>query len=65
MAQQPKTVTLFATTAFKLDGEHVAQGAILKDVEAELAKELAGAGRARLATAEDLAAAKKTAKAEA
>lgn len=65
MAQKSKTVTLFATTAFKLDGEHVAQGTILKDVEAELAKELAGAGRARLATPEDLAAAKKPAKAEA
>ena len=65
MAQQPKTVTLFATTAFKIDGEHVAQGTVLKDVEAELAKELAGAGRARLATDEDIAAAKAAAEAAA
>lgn len=62
---QAKTVTLYATTAFKIDGVHVSQGAILPDVEAELAKELAGAGRARLATPEDLVAAKKAAKAEA
>ena len=62
---QAKTVTLYATTAFKIDGEHVAAGAILKDVESELAKELAGAGRARLATPEDIAAAKKPSKAEA
>lgn len=62
---QAKTVDLYATTAFKIDGAHVAQGAILLDVEAELAKELAGAGRARLATPEDMAAAKKAAKSEA
>lgn len=62
---QAKTVTLYATTAFKIEGEHVAAGTILKDVEAELAKELAGSGRARLATADDLAAAKKPSKAEA
>jgi hypothetical protein len=63
---QPKTVTLYATSAFKIDGEHVAAGTILKDVESELAKELAGQGRARLATPEDLAGAKKqAAKAEA
>ena len=60
---QPKTVTLYATTAFKIDGAHVAQGEVLLDVEAELAKELAGAGRARLATPEDIADAKKAAKA--
>ncbi len=63
---QPKTVTLYAVDAFKINGEHVAVGTILKDVEADLAKELAGAGRARLATADDLAGpAKKPAKAEA
>ena len=63
---QPKTVNLYAVDAFKINGEHVAVGTILKDVEADLAKELAGAGRARLATPEDMAAtAKKPAKAEA
>ena len=62
---QAKTVTLYATTAFKIDGEHVAQGSILPDVEAELAKELAGAGRARLATPDDVAADDKGAKAKA
>ena len=59
----PKSVTLFAVTAFKIEGEHVAQGSIVKNVEAELAKELAGAGRARMATDDDVAAAAKAAKA--
>ncbi len=54
---QPKPVTLFAVTAFKIEGQHVEQGTVVKDVEPELAKELAGQGRARLATEEDAAAA--------
>lgn len=63
---QPKTVNLIAVDAFKIEGQHVAVGTLLKDVEADLAKELAGAGRARLATAEDMAAtSRKPAKAEA
>lgn len=62
---QPKNVNLVATSAFKHDGEHIAVGAIVKNVDAELAKELAGQGRARLATDEDLAAAAKAAKAQA
>ena len=60
---QPKPVTLFAVTGFKIEGEHVTQGSIVKDVEPELAKELAGQGRARLATEADIAAAAKAAKA--
>lgn len=52
---QPKTVHLMTISAFKREGEHIAVGTVLRDVEAELAKELTGAGRTRLATADDLA----------
>ena len=58
-----KPVTLYTINAFKLEGDHVAVGTVLKDVEPELAKELTGAGRTRLATAEEVAAATKAAKA--
>lgn len=51
----PKPVNLVCINAFKLEGDHIAVGAVLKNVEAELAKELTGAGRTRLATEEDLA----------
>lgn len=57
MAQ--KNVPIYITDAVKINGEHYAVGDILQDVEPELAKELAGAGRARLATDEDMAAKKK------
>jgi len=54
-----KTADLYITDAVKIDGEHHAQGEIICDVEAELAKELAGQGRARLATEAEVAAARK------
>jgi len=61
MATEPKPVNLIVTNACKIDGEHVAVGEILLNVEADLAIELTGAGRTRLATAEDIAAAEKAA----
>lgn len=54
MATQPKTVNLYAINPFKHDGEHFAVGDVLFNVEAELAKELTGANRTRLATDEDV-----------
>ena len=62
----PKPVSIVVINACKVDGKHLAVGEVLLDVEPELAFELTGAGRTRLATAEDLAAVKKkAAKAEA
>jgi len=58
-----KAVTVIATTAFKLGGVHQEPGTLLRDVEPDMAKELAGAGRVRLATEADIAAADKAAKA--
>lgn len=55
----PKSVNLYITDPCKIDGEHIPQGAILQDVAFELANDLVGAGKARLATDDDLAAAKK------
>lgn len=52
-------VPLMTISAFKHDGAHIAVGDVLHDIEPELAKELAGAGRVRLATADEVAAAKK------
>lgn len=57
-----KPVSLFAVSAFKHDGQHFAVGDVVNDVEPELAKELTGAGRTRLATAEEVAAAARPAK---
>ena len=59
----PKTVNLVTVDPFKHAGQHFAVGQVLNDVDSELALELTGAGRTRLATEEDLAAAKKPAKA--
>jgi hypothetical protein len=58
-------VPLMTITAFKHDGKHYAVGDVLQDVEPELAKELAGAGRVRLASAEEAAGKKAAKKAEA
>lgn len=55
---ESKPVDLYTVDPFKHDGKHFAVGDLLLGVEAELAKELTGAGRTRLATAEDVAAAK-------
>lgn len=59
MNKTDKPVDLVCISPFKHDGAHIATGEILLNCDAELAKELAGAGRARLATAEDKAAAAK------
>lgn len=53
----PKPVPLYIENACKIDGQHIAQGTVLPSVDYELATDLVGAGRARLATAEDIAAA--------
>lgn len=50
---QAKPITLYCISAFKLEGKHIAVGTVIPDVEPELAKELTGAGRTRLATADD------------
>lgn len=52
---EAKPVTLYCVNACVVDGEHVAVGTVLKNIEAELAKELTGAGRTRLATPEEAA----------
>ena len=46
---QGKPVNLIVIDAFKMEGDHVPRGALLRAVDAELAKELTGAGRTRLA----------------
>lgn len=56
MAEKSKPVTLVTTSPFKMDGEHYEVGQIVPDVPAEQAKELTGAGRTKLATAEDITA---------
>lgn len=56
---EPKKVALYTISPFKHEGEHIAVGAVLRDVDAELAKELTGAGRTRLATAEEVDASRK------
>jgi hypothetical protein len=62
MKDEGKPVTLFVTENTAIDGEHVAKGTILDDVPPDLAIQLAGAGKVRLATKEDSAASKKPAK---
>ena len=62
MDEKAKPVSITITDAVKIDGKHKAVGDVLIDFDGELAKELAGAGRARLATAEEIA---KQAKADA
>lgn len=56
----PKTVNLVTTNAFKHDGKHYAVGDLLTNVDAELALDLTGSARTRLATEDDLAAVKKS-----
>lgn len=65
MDKQAKTVNIIITDATKVNGQHLAVGDVLTEVEADLAKELAGAGRARLATDEEVAAAAAAAEAAA
>jgi len=57
-----KPVDLTTIDPFKHDGNHYAVGDVLFGMDPELAKELTGAGRTRLATDEESAAAKKAAK---
>ncbi len=59
--ENPKPVDLMAIGAFKHDGEHIAAGTVLFAVESDLALELTGAGRTRLATEEEVAKARKKA----
>lgn len=63
MQKQSKPVGLVCISPFKHDGAHIAVGDVLPAVDADLAKELAGAGRVRLASEEELAEAAKPAKA--
>lgn len=63
--EKGKPVALYVSNPFKHDGRHYAEGEVLLDVEPEFAKELTGAGRTRLATAEDIAKSKKASKAAA
>lgn len=62
---QPKPVDLITTVGVKIEGEHVDAGTMLPAVEFELAMDIVGAGRARLASDEDIAAAAKVAKTKA
>jgi hypothetical protein len=59
MEKETKPVALYTVNPFKLDGEHYAVGDVLLNVPAELALELTGAGRTRLASAAETAAAGK------
>jgi|CXWL01.1.fsa_nt_gi hypothetical protein len=52
---EPKKVNLVVIDAVKVDGVHYAVGDVLTAVEPDLAKELTGAGRTRLATEADVA----------
>lgn len=61
MDKEPKNVDIVITDPVKVEGKHYAIGDVLPQCDAELAKELAGAGRARLATEEEVAKAKKAA----
>ena len=63
-AKDPKPVNLLCIEACKVDGNHLAKGEVLMNVPYDLATDLTGAGRTRLATDEDIAAAKKAKKAE-
>lgn len=60
---QPKPVDLMTTEGVKIEGEHVEAGTLLSAVDFELAMDIVGAGRARLANDDDRAAAAKAAKA--
>ncbi|MDD0817207.1 hypothetical protein PSQ39_21410 [Curvibacter sp. HBC28] len=49
-SQSPKRVAITLVENTAVDGEHIAAGTTLLDVPGELAVELAGQGKARLAT---------------
>lgn len=48
--QDGKPVDVIAIESFKNDGEHIERGTIIKQMPAELAMELAGGGKVRIAT---------------
>jgi len=50
-----KPVHLTTIDPFKHDGNHYAVGDVLPGMDPELAKELTGAGRTRLATEDEMA----------
>lgn len=56
MDKQGKPVDVVCVDAFKHDGQHIVVGQVIENMDADLAKELAGNGRARLAKADDKAA---------
>ena len=56
-----KPVTIVITAHTYVAGDLKLQGAVLKDVPADLAMELASCGKARIATKDDLSAAKASA----
>jgi hypothetical protein len=62
--ENPKQISIVITDAVKFDGQHRAVGEVLKNIDYPAAAELVGAGRARLATDEDIAAAGKPKKAD-
>lgn len=49
-----KPVDVIAVESFRLNGDHVERFTVLKSMEADLAMELAGAGKVRAATKEAL-----------
>jgi hypothetical protein len=61
MDKETKPVTLVCINPCKVDGKHIGVGEILANVEYELAMDLTGAGRTRVATEDDLAASEKKA----
>lgn len=60
-----KPVDVIVTESFKHDGEHIERGTVLKEMPADLAMELAGAGKVRAATAEAIKEVKAAARAAA
>lgn len=56
---KPKPVDLFVINGTKVDGQHYGVGDVLTNVEPDLAKELTGAARTRLATPEEVEKARK------
>lgn len=60
MDKQGKPVDVLCTSAFKHDGQHIEVGQVITGMASDLAIELAGNGRVRLAKEEDVAAWNKT-----
>lgn len=56
--EKGKPVDVIAVESFRLEGQHVERFTVLKSMDADLAMELAGAGKVRAATEEALKEAK-------